>query len=600
MHTGSDDNTYKKPTISYKYSNTVKSKITNYRQAITKEDIPTHCDCDRYDNQYKVEEHVFTGNLDIIENKELRSLMKKGLNYREPPPADKDIVSKSLSDSLDSYILQISSKTKQPDTTFTPWKTEILRQLKNQLDKLHSCKENNLLSKPNIKTELSNLQHKWVFTPTDKAANNISIICKKQYMNILHNEINNSGNFIKVNETPESNLKKQSQFLKEHNLDTIKKMPFLYWSAKLHKTPYSHRFITSGRGCTTQPLSIHIGYCLKTLLKIIRNNNKFQQKTSNINKCFVIDNRNPVTNFIKQINLHNNVRNISTYDFKTLYTSIPHDKLKQSLANTIRSTFNSRKKRFISVSGKSATLSNERKSSFSLSIQQLIDSINFIIDNSYITYRGEVFRQCIGIPMGTNCAPDLANLFLHFYEKEYIDKLINTNQLHIAQNLSDMFRYQDDCIIFNDDGLFQRLWEDIYPAEMVLQKTNNGDSCTFLDLAIWTTNGKVRYKSYDKRTDFNFEVIKYPDLKSNIPRAPSYGVFSSQLIRFCEVNNEFENFKTDVETLINKLVKQNFNKAILKTKFKKFYKNNFLRWAKFGHDIYDMLDLFWNNIWPTI
>ena len=120
---------------------------------------------------------------------------------------------------------------------------------------------------------------------------------------------------------------------------------------------------------------------------------------SNINKCFVIDNRNPVTDFIKHTNLHNNVHNTSTYDFKTLFTSIPHDKLKQSLANTIHSTFNSRKKKFISVSGKSATLSNERKSSFSLSIQQLIDSVNFIIDNSYIMYRGEVFRQCIGIPI---------------------------------------------------------------------------------------------------------------------------------------------------------------------------------------------------------
>ena len=210
-----DDKTYNKPTISYKYSNTVKGKITNYRQTITEDDIPTHCDCDRYDDKYKLDEHVFTGNLDIIDNKELRSLMKKGLNYREPPPADKDIVNKSLSESLDAYILQISNKTKQPDTTFTPWKTEILRQLNIQLDKLHCYKHNNILSKSNIKTELSNLQHKWVFTPTDKAANNISIVCKKQYMNILNNEINNSGNFIKVDETPESILENQSKFLKK-------------------------------------------------------------------------------------------------------------------------------------------------------------------------------------------------------------------------------------------------------------------------------------------------------------------------------------------------------------------------------------------------
>ena len=194
--------------------------------------------------------------------------------------------------------------------------------------------------------------------------------------------------------------------------------------------------------------------------------------------------------------------------------------------------------------------------------------------------------------MGTNCAPDVANLFLHAYENEYIDYLVNNNQAHIAESLSNMFRYQDDCIVFNDNGLFQQHWRNIYPVEMILQKTNNENTCTFLDLAIRISNGKVLYKSYDKRSDFDFEVIKYPDLNGNIPRAPSYGVFSSQLIRFCDVNNELENFKIDVKTLINKLVKQNFNNAILKTKFLKFYKNNFLRWAKFGHDIYDMVDLF--------
>ena len=587
-----DDNTFKKPTISFKYSKTIKSKITNYRQTIHDDNIPTQCDCHTHDAQYKVNDHVFTGNLNIIHNKELRSLLKKGLNHRETPPANKDTIIKTLSDSIDSYIQQTSNATKQPDTAFTPWKTEILRRLQIQLQKVRCHKHKNILSKQTNITELSKLQQKWVFTPTDKAANNISIICKKHYMDILHNEIHNSGNFVKVNQSTESILEQQSNFVTKHNLSTDIKMPFLYWTAKLHKNPYSHRFITSGRDCTTQPLSIHVGYCLKTVLNIIRNNNKFQRKTSKINKCFVIDNRNPVTNFIRQSNRQHNTHSISTYDFKTLYTSIPHDKLKQSLATTIRSAFKSRKKKFISVSGKSATLTDERKSSFSLSLQQLIDCVNFIIDNSYIKYRGEVFRQCIGIPMGTNCAPDVANLFLHAYEQLYIEHLINTNQSNIALALSNMFRYQDDCIIFNDNGIFDQHWKNVYPPEMQLEKTNEGNTCTFLDLAIKLENGIFLHQSYDKRKDFGFDIINYPDLVSNIPRAPSYGVFSSQLIRFCDINNELGNFTNDVKLLIDKLVKQHFNRSILKSKFLKFYRNNFLRWSKFGHDILDMINLF--------
>jgi hypothetical protein len=364
-------------------------------------------------------------------------------------------------------------------------------------------------------------------------------------------------------------------------------MPFLYWTAKLHKTPFSHRFITSGRGCAMQPLSVHVGYCLKALLKIIRNNNKYQRKQTNINKCFIIDNRTPVTNFIKSCNQNNNVHSVSTFDFKTLYTSIPHDKLKSALSTLIRSTFRSRKKKFITVKGHIATLCDSRNSGFTLSIQQLINCINHIIDQNYITYKGEVFRQCIGIPMGTNFASDLANLFLHHYEHNYIDHLIHTNNTQVAEALSNMFRYQDDMIVFNDDSYFEQHWREIYPEEMVLEKTNTGNNCTFLDLATRIELNKLTYKSYDKRNDFN-----YPDLNSNIPRNPSYGVFISQLVRFCDVNNEHDNFLSDLRILIQKLVKQNFEPTVLKAKFLKFYGNNLVRWSKYGSDILDALSFF--------
>ena len=82
------------------------------------------------------------------------------------------------------------------------------------------------------------------------------------------------------------------------------------------------------------------------------------------------------------------------------------------------------------------------------------NSINHIIYQTFIIYKREVFRQCIGMPMGTNCAPDMANLFLHHYEQNYIDHLIQTDHTQFAQALANMFRYQDDLIVFNDDDYF--------------------------------------------------------------------------------------------------------------------------------------------------
>ena len=50
--------------------------------------------------------------------------------------------------------------------------------------------------------------------------------------------------------------------------------------------------------------------------------------------------------------------------------------------------------------------------------------LDFLIDNIFVTFGGRVFQQTIGIAMGTNCAPLLADLFLYYYEADFIRELI--------------------------------------------------------------------------------------------------------------------------------------------------------------------------------
>lgn len=587
------DHSMKTPKIAYKYNYTIRSKIVNYKNVINQGITPTSCNCNQVDGNYidVNSGHVFTGNLDIIDNMELQKLMKKGLNFREIPPPNKEITYNAVISGIDTYINKISNRINLSLATFKPWKVEILKQVKNTLNKLNTYNYNNVLSKKENINALKRLQNKWVFVPTDKASNNITVVCKKYYMDTLDNEILHSGNFTEdCHNNTHTILDKHVNFLKKFNLQTNNKIPFLYWIAKLHKDPIDHRFITSGRGCSIQPLSIKIGYCLKALLKIIRNNSNFYFKKHKINKCFIVDNRNPVISFMKTCNQGNNVHSISTFDFKKLYTSIPHLKLKNMISRIIETTFALRKKSYISVSGNNAYMTvNKSKSVFSASVHELIECVNFIIDNSFITYKGKLYRQCVGIPMGTNCAPYLANLFLYAYEEVFLTKMCNENKVQVAKQLSYIFRYQDDCIVFNDNGTFHSVCDNIYPAEMQLDKTNVGNSCTFLDLYISIKDGKFIYKSYDKRLYFNFEIINYPDLDSNIPTNPSYGVFSSQLIRFCDINNKLDDFALDVNNLVKKLVKQNFDIQVLKSIFHKFCNNELKRWSKFGTNIYNII-----------
>ena len=580
------------PSVSYRYSPTIRSSVTNYRQVINEGITPTTCNCNTIDNKYKDSGHVFTGDLNLIPNIQLRTLMKKGLNFREIPPPNKDKVYNSISSSLDTYIDKVSPISSIAKVLFKPWKIEILRLVRAKLDKLNCYKFDNVLSKTANIRDLKSFHSKWVFIPTDKASNNITIVCKKHYMSLLDQEIVQSGNFQEDTNTDIATvINNDVDFLKKYNLSTSRRLPYLFWIAKLHKVPISQRFITSGRGCTTQPLSIKIGYCLKTILDVVQKNSSFHRRKHNIKKSFIIENRDPVLDFIRCSNQNNNVTSISTFDFKTLYTSIPHVKLKLKIASVIKNAFTSRKKNYVTVVGSKAVFTDIKKPGFSLSIAELIECVNFIVDHSYIVYKGKLFRQVIGIPMGTNCAPYLANLFLYAYEEAFINSMSCCNKQHIAKSLSDSFRFQDDCIVFNDQGIFEAKWKEIYPVEMQLEKTNTGNSCTFLDLNISIVEGKFIYKSYDKRLNYNFEVINYPNLVSNVPQNPSYGVFNSQLVRFCDVNSNLDSFVSDVSALTNKLVQQNFDIKELKARFKKFYIANLLRWSKFGSDIINILEI---------
>ena len=76
--------------------------------------------------------------------------------------------------------------------------------------------------------------------------------------------------------------------------------------------------------------------------------------------------------------------------------------------------------------------------------------IEFLIDNIFVQFGGRLFRQVIGIPMGTNCAPLLADLFLYSYEDEFLDNMIRSGHRRLARSFNLCYRYIEDLIVFNN------------------------------------------------------------------------------------------------------------------------------------------------------
>ena len=114
----------------------------------------------------------------------------------------------------------------------------------------------------------------------------------------------------------------------------------------------------------------------------------------------------------------------------------------------------------------------------------------------------------------------------------------------------------------------------IYPPELQLNKANISDTeAPFLDLHLSVVNGFVSSKIYDKRDDFDFDIVNFPFLDGDVSRRASYGVYISQLIRFASVCNHVTDFNARNKCLTAKLIQQSYRYHKLRKTFSKFYRD---------------------------
>ena len=137
--------------------------------------------------------------------------------------------------------------------------------------------------------------------------------------------------------------------------------------------------------------------------------------------------------------------------------------------------------------------------------------LEFLIDNIFVMFGGRVFQQTVGIPMGTNCAPLLADLFLYSYEADFIQGLLKKNEKKLARSFNFTFRYIDYVLSLNNSR-FGDFVDRIYPIELEIKDTTDTDrSASYMYLHLEIDNeGRLRTKLFDKRDDLNFPFVNFP------------------------------------------------------------------------------------------
>ena len=226
---------------------------------------------------------------------------------------------------------------------------------------------------------------------------------------------------------------------------------------------------------------------------------------------WILKNSKELLENLKAQSLHS-VNSMKSFDFSTLYTTIPHDKLK------------------------------------------------YLIDNIFVEFGGRIFQQTIGIPMGTNCAPLHADWFLYSYEAEFVQSLLQVGKKHLEQQFNFTYKYIDDVLSLKNTKFADYL-EFIYPHELEIKETaKTATFSSYLDCYLYIDNGKLTTRLYDKRDDFNFPIVNFPFLSSNIPSAPAYDVYVSQLIRYARTCSNYQGFMERGKVLTTKLLSQGYQK----------------------------------------
>ena len=133
-----------------------------------------------------------------------------------------------------------------------------------------------------------------------------------------------------------------------------------------------------------------------------------------------------------------NATSLSTYDFFTLYTTLPHNLINDKLIDIIERTFNREGSPYLAC--------NDRNRFFTLKnhawyCQNVCNALTFLLDNIFIRFGTKLYRQVVGIPMGTSCAPLAADLFLFWYERDFMVSLSDDKQADIIGAFNTTSRY---------------------------------------------------------------------------------------------------------------------------------------------------------------
>ena len=512
---------------------------------------------------------VITGDLSIIENRGLRKLFQKGPNFRERNSINFTKAREEIVIGLNRYVDTWSSRKGKVSDAFNEWRVKILEQVDKKIGELRKGplktwrKTSLVLKDPKNVAELEILKQHFVIVPIDKASNNIGIVCKKYMIENILKEIRTDtyeelGDTQTIIEEQTKNYIAAGWCITPEN----QKLPNIYATVKMHKSPVKFRYIIAAKECVSKPIAKELTKVLKLVLHVLRNYCEKIKRYTGVNRMWITESTCDILADIEQLNTKQKAKSIQTFDFSTLYTMINQQDLKEKLKWAVDKAFAGGTNQWIRVQKDQAKFdkANKKSSGKLYSKGDVHGMIDIIVDNAVFMFGDKTFRQTIGLPMGTDPAPFMANLYLFYYEFTYMNEMTSTDYTSARRYYGHTRRFIDDLATLNNQDHLKDNWMKIYPKELILNEENlNPTMASFLDLHIEVVDSMFKTKIYDKRDDFKFEIVNYPDINGNIPEGPAYGVYIGQMVRTARNTTMVDEFINRCKMTVKKLENKGYN-----------------------------------------
>ena len=620
-----------RPMLAYKFAPPISRTFCNYSKVSSISTEGCHkilsgpCQCKNPSFrkfQDKHTGHVITTDTSIMSNATLQSLMAKGTKFRcTVAEADLEgnnihgMVQHDLERAFKTWSKGVRRRLGEADASaLGPWKDFILSkalELVNRSDMLNNIPVSNQLPSENDLQQLSYVHRHFVITTVDKAENNFCIMCKKHYLLMCLQELEHGVAYKESDLANDEILLSCQQFddkfrrsLNEPGVDvapgndllreTEVKVPNFHIRVKMHKEPLGFRFVA---GSAQAPLT-NVSKWLTLILKAVTPTaNELWRKvaagmpgTDPTLTSWIITDSEEISHLCRSVNKPRTNRDtvpLAAYDFTTMYTKLCLSDLKARFASLIEAIFELKastsraKLLLVDEFGHFEWIVNLRvglpNTTKVFDAHKIIEAISFLVDNTYVKFAGKIWHQIVGIPMGTNCAGFLANLYCFTYELDFLKRVVDDKNYELAQEMQRTKRYIDDLIAINCVLLPQKLYlpDGIYPPNILaLVLAAEGETVPYMDLLIRQNRRRGLITAiYDKRLDDKYadiNVIRYPDTQSILATKAKCGIVTSQMYRFMRRCTLAKDFVYNTSLVLHRLILKAYHTSSLWAQVRRF------------------------------